>query len=231
MRLVSWNCCDAFQRKFGHLERLRPDIAVIQEVRPECLQFAAVQDRSVWIGDPGQKGLAVIAYGDWKISPAPLSVSERWFLPLVLSNGAETIHLVAVWVDSSKDCVQPTLRALEELKGFLRAAPSIMVGDFNQTVSLDKGRPAGSRNADVVETLASMEMTSAWHAHHGEEHGQETNASLYWRWNEQAKYHIDFAFGCRRMRPQAVTLGTFEQYVRGEISDHVPLVVDYTIAT
>ena len=76
-----------------------------------------------------------------------------------------------------------------------------------------------------------MEMTSAWHAHHGEEHGQETAASLYWRWNEQAKYHIDFAFGSRRMRTDAVTLGTFEQYVRGEISDHVPLIVDYTIAT
>ena len=55
-------------------------------------------------------------------------------------------------------------------------------------------------------------------------------ASLYWRWNEQAKYHIDFAFGSRGIEPDAVTLGTFEQYVRGEISDHVPLIVDYTIA-
>ena len=84
MRLVSWNCCDAFQRKFGHLERLRPDIAVIQEVRPECLQFAAVQDRSVWMGDPGQKGLAVIAYGDWKISAAPLTVERE----VVLASGS-----------------------------------------------------------------------------------------------------------------------------------------------
>jgi len=227
MRVISWNCCDAFERKFGHLERLGPDIAIIQEVRPESLKFAGVLDRSLWLGDTGRKGLAVIIYADWKLSPAPLSISERWFLPVVLTKGEQTIHLVAVWVDSAKDCVPPTLRALASLKDFLTSAPSIIAGDFNQTVALDKGRIPGNRFADVLAMLGSLGLRSAWHTFTGEAQGQESNPTLYWRWNEQAKYHIDFIFGSGDLEIQSATLGTFDQYVRAEISDHTPLSVDF----
>jgi endonuclease/exonuclease/phosphatase family metal-dependent hydrolase len=73
-------------------------------------------------------------------------------------------------------------------------------------------------------------MVSAWHSHHREEQGHETSATLYWRWNEQAKYHVDFAFGSKDLTPHDVTLGTFAQYVGGQISDHAPLIVDYAFA-
>src|SRR4051812_5268547 len=67
VKLVSWNCCDGFERKFGHLERLRPDIAVISECRLECLRSAGLASQSHWIGDPGKKGLAVICANGWHI--------------------------------------------------------------------------------------------------------------------------------------------------------------------
>lgn len=230
MRIVSWNFCDAFNRKFGHLERLRPDIAVVQEVRPECLRYAALGDRSFWIGDPGQKGLAVISYGNWRLSPTPLSLAERWFLPLTATNGTEKVHLVAAWVESSKDCVLPTLRALEQLRDFTNAAPSIIAGDFNQSVTLDKKKGPGRRFADVLRVLHSAGMNSAWHGFHSELHGEETRPTLYWTWNAERKYHIDFIFGSSQLLVDEATLGTCEQYVQGKISDHVPLIVDYRLA-
>jgi hypothetical protein len=104
MRLVSWNVCDGFQRKFGHLERLKPDIAILQEVRPDCLAYAGLSDRALWVGDKGQKGLTAISYGEWRLAPAPVEIPERWFIPMIARNGTETIHLVAVWVDSAKEC-------------------------------------------------------------------------------------------------------------------------------
>jgi len=229
MRLVSWNVCDGFNRKFGHLERLRPDIAVVQEVRPGCIDFARLTDRALWLGDSGQKGLAVIGYGDWTLSPGP-AVSERWFLPVAASNGVESVHLVAVWLDSSADCGAPTLRALDALEPFLRAAPSCLAGDFNQCVALDARKPKGRRFSDVLARLDGLDMSSAWHTAKGEAHGRETRATLYWRWNLERPFHIDFTFGSREMRVREAEIGTHDQYVAGEISDHVPLVVDYEIA-
>ncbi|MFN3512582.1 MAG: endonuclease/exonuclease/phosphatase family protein [Phenylobacterium sp.] len=228
MRLVSWNVCDAFNRKFGHLERLRPDIAVVQEVRPGCIDFARLTDRALWLGDSGQKGLAAIGYGDWTLVPGPV-VSERWFIPVVASNGVERVHLVAVWLDSSADCGAPTLRALDALEPFLRAAPSCLVGDFNQCVALDARKPKGRKFGDVLSRLDGLGMSSAWHTATGEAHGEESRATLYWRWSLDRPFHIDFAFGSREMRVRKAEIGTHEQYVAGEMSDHVPLVVDYEI--
>lgn len=228
MRLVSWNVCDGFNRKFGHLERLRPDIAIVQEVRPGCIDFARLTDRALWIGDDGQKGLAAIAYGDWSLSPGP-SVSERWFLPVVAINGAVRVHLVAVWLDSSTECGLPTLRALEALEPFLRAAPSCLAGDFNQCVALDARKPKGRRFSDVLACLDELGLSSAWHAATGEAHGQESCATLYWTWNVKRPFHIDFAFGSPEMRVREAEIGTPQQYVTGRISDHVPLVVDFEV--
>jgi endonuclease/exonuclease/phosphatase family metal-dependent hydrolase len=135
--------------------------------------------------------------------------------------------LVEVWVDSAKDCVPPTLRALASLKDFLVSVPSIIAGDFNQTVTLDKGRIAGHRFADVLVLLNSLGVRSAWHTFTGEAQGQESSATLYWRWNAQAKYHIDFIFGSKDLQVESATLGRFDQYVRAEISDHMPLSVEF----
>src|ERR1700712_4682113 len=92
-KIVAWNCCDGFERKFGHLERLRPDIAVVSEVRPSCLQSAGLTNQSMWPGDSGAKGLAIVCYGDWKIVERGPPIVEKWFLPLVVSDGNKTINV------------------------------------------------------------------------------------------------------------------------------------------
>jgi endonuclease/exonuclease/phosphatase family metal-dependent hydrolase len=229
MRLVSWNVCDAFRSKFGHLERLRPDIAVLQEVRPDCLKFAALEGNSFWIGDPGQKGLAAIAYNGWTLSEASFPASERWFLPLRATNGSTRVNVVAVWVDSAKDCVPPTLRAIEHLREFLADGPCVIAGDFNQSVHFDKGKGAGRRFASVLQLLESYGFGSVWHQTKGEAHGEETEATLFWTWNKERRFHIDFAFASEAISVEDVSLGSFEQYVSGRISDHVPLVVDFAV--
>src|SRR6478672_828888 len=143
MRIVSWNCCDGFERKFGHLERLRPDIAVISECRPECLRSAGLSSQSFWIGDPGRKGLAVICYDGWRIvEPGPV-VTQKWFAPLSLTNSEQTIQLVAVWLNDGADYVIPSIAAWETLRPFIEGGPTILAGDFNQSVVFDKGKGSG----------------------------------------------------------------------------------------
>lgn len=227
MRLVTWNVCDGFRRKFGHLERLQPDLAVVQEVRPECLEYAGLQARSIWTGVPGQKGLAVISYGAWTLAADPIGVAEKWFLPVRATNGTMDIALTGVWVNSSPDYVSPTLRALDQLRAFIAAPRSILVGDFNQTVVMDKGTPAGRRFADVLKVLDAYGLVSAWHKVHGEAHGAETSPTLFWQWNPEKQFHIDFSFATSDLPVSQAILGSYDQYITPKISDHMPLAVDY----
>ena len=196
MRIVSWNCHDDFRSKFGHLERLKPDIAVVQEVRPGCLEFAGLQGQFDWVGDPGQKGLALIAYGDWKLSPAEMVVSERWFLPRYATNGKEKVDLVGVWLNPAKgashDYVSPTLRALEQLREFISPGPSIVAGDFNASVSVDHRLAPKRRFSAVLKKLDELHLCSAWHVHTSEQQGSETQHTYFHFWDEERKFHIDF---------------------------------------
>lgn len=229
-RLVSWNVYDAFRSKFGHLERLKPDIAVLQEVRPDCLRYAALDASSHWLGDLGQKGLAAIGYNGWDLKPAGIDLADPWFLPLTATKGDVRLHVVAIWVDSRKPCVPPTLRALASLRDFIHAAPTVLAGDFNQSVALDRRRGPGRRFADVLSVLESYRMTSAWHTAKNEAHGQESAPTFYHLWNEQKPFHIDFAFSTPTCRVASVSLGSYLQYTKAELSDHVPLTVDYRLS-
>ncbi len=226
LRLVSWNVCDGFRSKFGHLERLRPDVAILQEVRPDCLRYAALHENSHWIGDAGQKGMAIIGYNGWQLSPLA-AVAERWFMPVLAEKHGAAVIIVAVWVDSLQECVPPTLRALEQLRPVIASRPAILAGDFNQSIALDRKRGPGRRFADVLRVMQELGLESAWHSSRQEEHGKETSATLYWQWNQAKPFHIDFAFASASLNVESATLGTFDQYVGGKISDHVPLVVDY----
>ena len=228
MRVVTWNVCDAFDRKFGHLERLKPDLAIVQEVRPGCLAFAGLSERAIWLGAEGQKGLAAIGYGDWELSPA-MDIPERWFRTVIARKGSLALHLVAVWVDSSQECSPPTLSALARLQDFVRAAPTIIAGDFNHCVAMDKRKSPGKRFSDVLMALDELGLSSAWHDHRQEEHGQESAATLYWTWNRDRRFHIDFLFCSRSIGVEQSSLGTYEQFVPTKISDHVPLVVDLKV--
>lgn len=229
LRLVSWNACDAFRSKFEHLERLKPDIAVLQGVRPGCLEYTALRDNAVWIGMQGQEGLAVVGFNGWLISAAPVPVHDKWFLPAWATKNGHCINIVAVWVDSMSDCTPPTLRALSQLAPFIKYGPSIIAGDFNQSVTLDGRRGPGRRFSEVLDTLAAHGMYSAWHQSTGERHGDESLSTHYWRWNPVSKFHIDYAFASQECKLERATLGSYDQYVAAKISDHVPLIVDYSL--
>lgn len=230
MRLVSWNCCDAFDRKFVHLEQLHPEIAVVSEVRPTCLRQLGLLERSTWVGDAGQKGLAVILGGEWKITGEGPRISEKWFSTARISNGTETLQIVGVWLDTRSACAPATLAVLDQLGAFADAAPTIFAGDFNQSVTLDARHRPGRRFANVLDRLTAAWFTSAWHAHTGERQGQESIATHYWRRKRDKPFHIDFIFYPPEFFDlNSVSLGTYEQYVETKISDHVPVTADLVL--
>jgi hypothetical protein len=110
MRLVAWNCADAFRRKTGHLLRLSPDIAVISEARKECLDALDGSSTSaIWAGDGGAKGLAIVGFNGWRITSCETMISERWFLPAIAERGPAQVQIVGVWVKPANGYVAPTI--------------------------------------------------------------------------------------------------------------------------
>src|SRR5689334_18278460 len=94
MRIVAWNCCMALNRKFEAISRLEPDVAVICECA-EPRRLAAVGAlkgvcaEPVWIGDNGNKGLAVFTYSGYRARLAePFYPGLRHIAPVTISGSA-----------------------------------------------------------------------------------------------------------------------------------------------
>jgi hypothetical protein len=175
----------------------------------------------------GAQGIGGHPYNGWRIIEHGPAVVQKWFAPIRLGNGDQTIQLVAVWLNDGADYVIPTIAAWETLRPYVESGPTILAGDFNQSVVFDKGKGQGRRFGDVLRLLGDAGLASAWHDSTDEKHGEESQATLHWRWQEASRFHIDYVF----YPPQALSvtsarLGTYPQYVAEKISDHVPLIVD-----
>lgn len=229
VRLAVWNTAGAFHRKADVVQGFAADIAVLSEVGADCCDHFEGATSCAWIGREGGRGVAIVGFGGWQIEPSGLVVVERLFLPSVATKGNVTLQVIGVCVQRSGDYVAPTKRALSALSDFIAEAPTIIAGDFNQTVRLDPGRGPARQFRGVVDQLEALGLRSAWHSFHGDIFGAETAATHYWRWQKQNEYHIDYAFAPETMRVSSVTLGTYEDYAEPRISDHVPLLVDVEV--
>lgn len=65
---------------------------------------------------------------------------------------------------------------------------------------------------------------SAYHGFRGVPHGEERDATHYWRYAEKDAFHLDYVFVPREWTIRDVRVGPFE--VWGKRSDHVPVIVD-----
>jgi hypothetical protein len=229
MRLVAWNCNGGFRKKIDTLLFLNPDIAVIPEALQTCLaELDKKATSSVWAGNAGSKGIAIIGFHGWQLTRIEIDVSDEWFVPVIATNGDTIVRVVGVWVKRADDgYVKPTRRALKSLREFISKEATFVVGDFNQNVQFDKGRGSGRRFQDVLTVFHELQMRSAWHAQSGDMHGAEGTPTLHWVWQANRAYHVDYAFVPNGLvQATRVSMGKFEDYVGTGISDHVPLTID-----
>lgn len=221
MKIVVWNCADAFARKAGALDALGADLAVVPECRAGAIEAAGLDSaRVAWIGQG--KGVAVIGGKNWTVEAVPISVDDRWFLPAIARSPDRVVQIIGLWVKPRKGYVVPSLEALKACAAFIRQAPTIIAGDFNQNVSWDRGKRK-HLFSDLVTQLESLGYASAWHTLSGERHGAETTSTLYFRRDRARGYHIDYVFLPRQWHAASVEVGDYESWVTSGLSDHVPV--------
>ena len=242
MRIVAWNCAMALHRKIGALTALRPDLAVISEAaEPGRLleQAPALADASlVWVGENPHKGLLLTGFGDIRLEFSRHRHDARlhWMAPVAVSGllgvGAP-VHLLGVWAQNAsegnlrKDNPGFLQQALRRYRRFLRSAPAVVAGDFNNHVQWD--RPGWRMNhANEIRALARLGLVSAYHVSRDVAPGDEPEPTFYWRRRPEDGYHIDYVFMPEAWSRRAfdLTVGGYEDWVDTGLSDHVPLVLE-----
>jgi len=221
----------ALARKAPSLLTLRPDIAVVQECSKRSVDVLYTLGFSgLWFGANPNKGLGVFCSKEFTLQSMD-ELFGKWVVP-VRVQGAVDFNLLAIWAcpvgrKRADNYIGEVHRCLVEHCGWFTEAPVVAAGDFNSNVQWDANRP-GRNHTEVVHLLEAHGAISAYHAHHGEKQGTETQPTSYLYRHQDKPFHIDYVFVPKDWRLKSVEVGSFREW--GHLSDHVPVVVDVSVA-
>ena len=118
------------------------------------------------------------------------------------------------------------MNSLEAYDGFIKSAPTIILGDFNMSVGL-KGKIAKFKKLNShLET--EYGLTSAYHSWSKEVFGSEVNTTLYFRWKKTSIYHCDYIYIPKALSKsiKSITIPNFDSF---NSSDHRPVICEFEI--
>ena len=115
------------------------------------------------------------------------------------------------------------LHVFQELKDWLSTSPTIVAGDFNNSVEWD--RPGGLNNFAAVDAfLRQLGLRSVYHGETGEALGGESRDTYFHTKSVDNSFHIDYVYVPQVIGIKRVTVEAFAEW--REVSDHAPLVID-----
>lgn len=198
-------------------------------ILPECANAKSIvlpkEYSMLWAGDDDspQKGLGVI----WKKSLSVHIVKEytkiKHCLPLIVDCDGVKKFILACWPTvwkETKTYPQLLLEALHEYGSYFDRFPALAIGDFNCYVGQSGVKRMTGTFEDCIKTFAAYGMKSAYHEQSGDEFGKESEATFFWRYNENSPYFLDYTFSNIAIR--SYVLGQWDK----KISDHRSQVVE-----
>jgi exonuclease III len=233
MKIITWNCNGAFRKKAAAILALKPDILVIPECEhPDNLIFAEDLENPtdyLWFGNNQHKGIGIFSYSDFQFKVLKnYNKDLQLIIPIAVKGGAFDFTLFAIWANNPTDndgqYVEQIWKALNHYKRSLKKTSTILIGDFNSNAIWDKKRRVGNHST-VVKHLAEKGIVSAYHLHHQQIQGKESDPTFYLYKHKDKPYHIDFCFVSEDLTKnmESVEIGTHEDWTK--LSDHVPVIV------
>jgi len=219
MRLVTWNCAGHFKSKWPAFAELGADLAVIQECETEILATASERGWTAIRRGAGLKGLALLAAPEWSLKEIP--AESDWSIAAKVS-GASSFTLVGFWAlpPSQAGCSYTAqAEATAQYVGTL-TGPVVLAGDFNATTK--------PKHLATMQQLHHLGLVSSYHQVHSVDRGQEADSTYFHQWKLDRGFHIDLMLIPEGWSLTRLELGSFETYVAGRISDHVPVTATVT---
>jgi hypothetical protein len=222
IRLVTWNCCRGpYEAKAGRLGHLAPDVAVLQE----CARPLQADPAVAWFGANPRQGVAIAARAPYRIRAEPVrGQSQSMFAARVL--GSVDFTVVAVWAQQEPSYSEALRLGIAVYRDLLATGPCILVGDFNSSVAWDTKHGRADHRELEGRLRQEFGLVSAYHAATGEVPGHESRPTHFWRWQEQAPFHLDYCYIPEAWLPglERVAVGGYEEWA--DSSDHRPVIVD-----
>jgi hypothetical protein len=238
LRVVTWNCNMALDRKFERLLSLRPDVAIIQEcASPERL---AAKGRPLactafkWIGFNEDKGLGILTFGDLIVCRhRAYADAFALYLPAVIS-GRWRFHVLGVWTADPRKvppgATNDPVRAIGFYRSFIDEASTIVAGDFNRLPQQMTARAKGAGGPSAVELLTNAGLANADYVM-SDATGQPALRRTHYHQRHFARgfvvdyLYIPASFGAHL---SAFEVGDPHDWLG--LSDHVPLVAELDLS-
>jgi len=234
MQIVTWNCNGALRKKFQLLKELEADIYVIQECENPKLtksdSYKKWASNHIWIGDNKNKGVGIFAKPNILLEHLNWSNQfedhyVNYFLPCKINN---QFVLLGVWAHRNNS---PNFGYIGQFWKYLKINKDkfnniVIAGDFNSNKIWDQW-DRWWNHSDVLKTLKSMNIISAYHEYFQEEQGQETRPTFFLQRNFQKDYHIDYIFLSQQLYSSLKSLDIGKRNKWIEISDHLPLIARF----
>ncbi len=233
MKIITWNCNMAFRKKIDSIMLHQPDVLIIQEC--ECVEKLIFKSSTqkptdiLWFGTNSHKGLAVLSFGNYKLSAMPNHNQDIQIIaPVSVSNGEQKFDLLAIWAHNPNDpdgrYVTQVWKAIHHYEGLLSSTQTILAGDFNSNAIWDRASRIGN-HTDVVQFLEKRGIYSAYHLHHQQAQGKEHQPTFYLYKHLLKSYHLDYCFLSDDFAKQLLSVEVGDYDFWKQHSDHVPLIV------
>jgi hypothetical protein len=233
MRLVVWNCCSGGARKWGWVEELAADIAVISEGPRQSPRPAPtlLEPAVAWLA-AGHSPHKNVAIGSSRLTLEALEARSdqgQWAVPGHVVGGPDVLGIWSCPPTPSRATyaasVIATLNAWEEM---LASGQMVVAGDFNVGFPIARdGRTQHARR--LVRTWEQLGLVSVYHHYFDVQMGQESRPTFFDERRRRLGWHIDYVLMHRQHlhRVRNVELGDFWEWVESGRSDHVPLIIDF----
>jgi exonuclease III len=236
MKLITWNCCRAFKKKYIHLLRYDPDLLIIPECEKSDESDTKFYHQDIWVGNNSNKGLGVFSFNDIDIKIHDSYRDDfRYIVPIEIINpkSQRKVNLIAIWSQNNKEdlnrrYIGEVWGALDYYKDILKS-PVIIAGDFNWNIRMDNDydAPLNGTFADVRDLLERHNIHSMYHTYNNLDFGDEKDPTFFLTFNEQKPYHTDYMFASAEIikNMKSFSVGKYADW-RPLKSDHMPLMAE-----
>ncbi|WP_062326632.1 endonuclease/exonuclease/phosphatase family protein [Treponema endosymbiont of Eucomonympha sp.] len=225
MKIVSWNCsCSGGfnKEKVDTIQEYPADIFVIQECTFfDCIRLKSQFANVYWYGDGKDSVLGIGVFSHkYQFEFAPeFNRNHRYVVPYrVIFNGKKQFTLIAVWTKqiNSAGCKYenyqvPVFAALKEYV-FDKSA---VIGDFN----------TGANKSDTNKWYSKLETETGKYKLRNCASNEQKLAPTFFRGDSILL--DDHCFVTNNLRVKSFEIGTPEDWIKPELSDHCPIIVDF----
>ncbi|MBI5306957.1 MAG: endonuclease/exonuclease/phosphatase family protein [Planctomycetes bacterium] len=189
IRLITWNCSRGkYDEKRSNILSLNPDLAVFQEAS----QTKTLRCNDFWYGKHHTNGLAILTQKGIKATIGPIDKKAPWSIVPIVVSGKFSFNLLAVWTRAEEKYIQSLDKALDDYSGFLKKAPSAVIGDFNSNAIWDNPKKSTDFSRVAKRLFNEFGLQSAYHVFQNEQYGEESCPTDQFRWHKDDALHIDY---------------------------------------